>query len=407
MLSRFFIDRPIFAWVVAIVIMLAGGLAIRSLPIAQYPDIALPQVAVSAIYPGASAKTVEDSVTQVIEQKMKGLDGLDYMSSTSDSSGAATTTLTFKAGTNIDIAQVQVQNKLQTATALLPQEVQQQGLTVAKSARNFLLIVGMYSDDPKATNTDLADYIASNLQDPLSRVDGVGDVQLFGAQYAMRIWLNPVQLTSYNLTPADVIAAIRAQNAQVSAGQLGGVPNLPGIGLNATITAQSRLTTPAEFQNIIVRNSPGGAIVHLRDVACRAGRGKLWLRRQVQRQARRGPGHQAGPRRQRPEHRRRRQEAGRGAIQDLPGRLPVRDPLRLDAVREAVDRGSGQDPARSHRAGLHRHVPVPAELARDTDPDHRRAGGAAGHLRGAGAVRLLDQHADHVRSGAGHRPPGR
>jgi multidrug efflux pump len=267
MLSRFFIDRPIFAWVVAIVIMLAGALAIRSLPIAQYPNIALPQVAVSAFYPGASAKTVEDSVTQVIEQKMKGLDGLDYMSSTSDSSGAATTTLTFKAGTNIDIAQVQVQNKLQTATALLPQEVQQQGLTVAKSARNFLLIVGMYSNDPKTTNTDLADYIASNLQDPLSRVDGVGDVQLFGAQYAMRIWLNPVQLTSYNLTPADVIAAIRAQNAQVSAGQLGGVPNLPGIGLNATITAQSRLTTPAEFQDIIVRNSPGGAIVHLRDVA--------------------------------------------------------------------------------------------------------------------------------------------
>jgi len=267
MLSRFFIDRPIFAWVVAIVIMLAGGLAIRTLPIAQYPDIALPQVSVSAIYPGASAKTVEDSVTQVIEQKMKGLDGLDYMSSTSDSSGSASTTLTFKAGTDIDIAQVQVQNKLQTATALLPQEVQQQGLTVAKSARNFLLIVGMYSDDPKSTNTDLADYIASNLQDPLARVDGVGEVQLFGAQYAMRIWLDPTKLASYSLTPTDVITAIRAQNAQVSAGQLGGTPNLPGTALNATITAQSRLSTPAEFQNIIVKNSAGGAIVHLRDVA--------------------------------------------------------------------------------------------------------------------------------------------
>jgi multidrug efflux pump len=267
MLSRFFIDRPIFAWVVAIVIMLAGALAIRTLPIAQYPDIALPQVSVNAIYPGASAKTVEDSVTQVIEQKMKGLDGLEYMSSTSDSSGSATTTLTFKAGTDIDIAQVQVQNKLQTATALLPQEVQQQGLTVAKSARNFLLIVGMYSEDPKTTNTDLADYIASNLQDPLARVDGVGEVQLFGAQYAMRIWLDPTKLASYSLTPADVIAAIRAQNAQVSAGQLGGVPNLPGTALNATITAQSRLSTPAEFQNIIVKNSSGGAIVHLSDVA--------------------------------------------------------------------------------------------------------------------------------------------
>ncbi|EJL28251.1 hydrophobe/amphiphile efflux-1 (HAE1) family transporter [Caulobacter sp. AP07] len=267
MLSRFFIDRPIFAWVIAIVIMLAGALAIRTLPIAQYPDIALPQVSVSAFYPGASAKTVEDSVTQVIEQKMKGLDGLEYMSSTSDSSGAATTTLTFKAGTNIDIAQVQVQNKLQTATALLPQEVQQQGLTVAKSARNFMMVVGLYSEDHATTGTDLADYIASNLQDPLSRVDGVGDVQLFGAQYAMRIWLDPTKLTSYSLTPNDVIAAIKAQNAQVSAGQLGGAPNLPGTALNATITAQSRLTTPAEFEAIIVRNSPGGAIVHLRDVA--------------------------------------------------------------------------------------------------------------------------------------------
>ncbi|MBC7670501.1 MAG: efflux RND transporter permease subunit, partial [Gemmatimonadaceae bacterium] len=267
MLSRFFIDRPIFAWVVAIVIMLAGALAIRSLPIAQYPNIALPQVAVSAVYPGASAKTVEDSVTQVIEQKMKGLDGLDYMASTSDNSGRATTTLTFKAGTDIDIAQVQVQNKLQTATALLPQEVQQQGLTVAKSARNFLLVVGMYSEDPKTTATDLADYISSNLQDPLSRVDGVGDIQMFGSQYAMRIWLDPTKLASFSLNPADVQAAIRAQNAQVSAGQLGGAPNLPGTALNATITAQSRLTTPAEFENIIVRNSAGGAIVHLRDVA--------------------------------------------------------------------------------------------------------------------------------------------
>ncbi|CAN5444263.1 efflux RND transporter permease subunit [soil metagenome] len=267
MLSRFFIDRPIFAWVVAIVIMLAGALAIRTLPIAQYPDIALPQVTVNAVYPGASAKTVEDSVTQVIEQKMKGLDGLEYMGSTSDSSGAATTTLTFKAGTNIDIAQVQVQNKLQTATALLPQEVQQQGLTVAKSARNFLLVVGMYSDDPKTTAVDLADYISSNLLDPVSRVDGVGDVQMFGSQYAMRIWLNPTKLASFSLTPADVQTAIRAQNAQVSAGQLGGVPNLPGTALNATITAQSRLTTPAQFEDIIVKNSGGGAIVHLRDVA--------------------------------------------------------------------------------------------------------------------------------------------
>ncbi len=267
MLSRFFIDRPIFAWVVAIVIMLAGALAITQLPIAQYPDIALPQVSIQANYPGASAKTVEDSVTQVIEQKMKGLDGLQYISSASDGSGGATVTLTFKGGTNIDMAQVQVQNKLQTATALLPQEVQQQGLSVVKSTRNFLMVVALYSDDPKTTNGDLADYIGSKLQDPLSRVEGVGDVQLFGAQYAMRVWLDPAKLASYALTPADVVTAIKAQNAQVSAGQLGGTPALPGTALNATITAQSRLQTPEQFEAIILKTSTGGAIVHLRDVA--------------------------------------------------------------------------------------------------------------------------------------------
>jgi len=267
MLSRFFIDRPIFAWVVAIVIMLAGALSISRLPIAQYPDIALPQISVQAVYPGASAKTVEDSVTQVVEQKMKGLDGLLYMSSTSDSSGSATVTLTFKAGTNVDIAQVQVQNKLQTALALLPQEVQQQGLTVVKSTRNFLMVVGLYSEDGRYSNSDLADFIASNLQDPISRVEGVGDTQLFGAQYAMRIWLDPNKLDGYSLTPADVINAIKAQNAQVSAGQLGGTPATPGTALNATITAQSRLQHPEEFENIVLKTTPEGAIVHLRDVA--------------------------------------------------------------------------------------------------------------------------------------------
>ncbi|RAK67810.1 efflux RND transporter permease subunit [Phenylobacterium kunshanense] len=267
MLSRFFIDRPIFAWVIAIIIMLAGALAIRTLPVAQYPDIALPQVAIQAVYPGASAKTVEDSVTQVIEQKMKGLDGLLYMSSSSDSSGAATVTLTFKGGTDIDIAQVQVQNKLQTATALLPQEVQQQGLSVVKSTRNFLMVVGLYATDGKASNADLADYLAANLQDPISRVDGVGDVQLFGAQYAIRVWLDPDKLASRGLTPADVIAAIRAQNAQVSAGQLGGTPAVPGTVLNATISAQARLQTPAQFEQIILRDTGGGAHVYLRDVA--------------------------------------------------------------------------------------------------------------------------------------------
>ena len=267
MLSRFFIDRPIFAWVVAIVIMLAGGLAILTLPVAQYPSIALPQVAVQAVYPGASAKTVDDSVTQVIEQKMKGLDGLEYISSTSDGAGSATVTLTFKAGTNVDIAQVQVQNKLQAATALLPQEVQQQGLTVVKSTRNFLLVVSLYSDNPKDTGADMGDYMASSVQDPISRVNGVGDTQLFGSQYAMRIWLDPDRLASLSLTPADVITAIKAQNAQVSAGQLGATPATPRVALNATITAQSRLRTPAQFEDIVLKSTAGAATVRLRDVA--------------------------------------------------------------------------------------------------------------------------------------------
>ena len=264
MLSRFFIDRPIFAWVLAIVVMLAGALAITALPVSQYPPIALPQVTVQAFYPGASAKTVEDSVTQVVEQKMKGIDGLLYMSSASGGDGSAAVTLTFNARTNIDIAQVQVQNKLQSAVALLPQEVQQQGLTVVKSARNFLMVLGFYSEDP---HFDIGDYVASNIQDPISRVPGVGDLQLFGSQHAMRIWLDPNKLDGYSLTPSDVIAAVRAQNAQVSAGQVGAAPALPGAALNATITAQSRLRTPQQFEDIILRNTPDGALVHLRDVA--------------------------------------------------------------------------------------------------------------------------------------------
>ncbi|MEM9964450.1 MAG: efflux RND transporter permease subunit, partial [Asticcacaulis sp.] len=267
MISRFFVHRPIFAWVVAIVIMLAGILSIRNLPVAQYPEIALPQVGVAAFYPGASAKTVEDSVTQIIEQKMKGLDGLLYINSSSDATGAASITLTFDAGTDIDIAQVQVQNKLQSAIPSLPQEVQAQGVQVNKTARNFLMVVGLYSDKEGVTNADLSDYIASSLQDELARVDGIGETMLFGGQYAMRIWLDPAKLTSYNMTPTDVIAAIRAQNTQVSAGQVGGLPAVEGTALNATITAQSRLNTVEQFEKIVLRNASGGAIVHLSDVA--------------------------------------------------------------------------------------------------------------------------------------------
>jgi multidrug efflux pump len=267
MLSRFFIERPIFAWVLAIIVMLAGALSIMNLPVAQYPSIALPQVSISANYPGASAKTVEDSVTQIIEQQMKGLDGLSYISSSSDGAGGASVNLTFKAGTDPDIAQVQVQNKLQAATALLPQEVQQQGLSVSKSARNFMMVVGLFSPDGSKSSVDLGDYAAANLVDAISRVDGVGSVQLFGSQYAMRIWLDPVKLAAVGLTPADVAAAVRAQNAQVSAGQIGGPPTADGASLNATITAQSRLNTPEQFRQIVIKSSQDGAAVRLEDVA--------------------------------------------------------------------------------------------------------------------------------------------
>ncbi|MBK1780400.1 efflux RND transporter permease subunit [Advenella sp. WQ 585] len=266
-MSRFFIDRQIFAWVIALVIMLAGGLSILSLPVAQYPSIAPPQVTISATYPGASAQTLQDTVTQVIEQQMKGIDGMNYMSSTSDSSGSMEIVITFEAGVDPDIAQVQVQNKLSIATPMLPQEVQRQGVTVTKSTANFLMVVGLVSEDGSMTGTDLGDYAVANMRDPLSRVQGVGEIEVFGSQYAMRVWLDPDKLYSYSLVPADVVAAIQAQNAQVSAGQLGASPAVPGQQLNATITSQTLLQTPEQFGEILLRTTEQGASVRLRDVA--------------------------------------------------------------------------------------------------------------------------------------------
>ncbi|WP_283627240.1 efflux RND transporter permease subunit [Shewanella baltica] len=266
-MARFFIDRPIFAWVIALIIMLAGILSIRSLPVSQYPNIAPPTVVISANYPGASAKIVEDSVTQVIEQRMTGIDHLRYISSTSDSFGNASITLTFNAEADPDIAQVQVQNKLQGAMTLLPQEVQSQGVNVNKSSSGFLMVLGFVSTDGSLDKGDIADYVGANIQDPMSRVPGVGEIRLFGAQYAMRIWLDPLKLTQYSLTSLDVVAAIRSQNAQVSAGQLGGAPSVAGQELNATVSAQSRLQTAEEFRKIILKSDISGANVFLGDVA--------------------------------------------------------------------------------------------------------------------------------------------
>ena len=271
-MPKFFINRPIFAWVIAIMIMLIGLLAIKTLPVSQYPPIAPPQITINAMYPGASAQTVQDTVTQVVEQKLNGIDNLIYMSSTSDSAGAVAINLTFKAGTDPNIAQVQVQNKLQLATPLLPQIVQRQGIQVVKSTKNFLLIIGLVSEDGSMSRYDLTDYAVSNVQDIISRVEGVGELQMFGSQNAMRIWLNPIRLNNYRMTTNDVIVALQAQNAQVSAGQFGGTPALPGQQLNATITARTLLQTVEQFSAIILKTNSDGSTVRLKDVAeCKIG----------------------------------------------------------------------------------------------------------------------------------------
>ena len=266
-MAQFFIGRPIFAWVIAIIIMVAGALSIFTLPVSMYPAIAPPTVSINANYPGASEKVVEDSVTQVIEQNMKGLDGLLYMSSTSSSNGSAGVTLTFDNGVDPDIAQVQVQNKLQLAMPLLPQEVQRQGVNVSKASSGFLMVLGFVSEDGSMDKVDIADYVSANVVDPISRVPGVGNIQVFGSQYAMRIWLDPDKLETYKLAPSDIIRAVQAQNQQVAVGQLGDTPSVPGTQLNATITAQGRLQTAEQFQDIVVRSNPDGSILRLEDVA--------------------------------------------------------------------------------------------------------------------------------------------
>src|SRR6056297_2335833 len=266
-MARFFIDRPIFAWVISIFILGIGVLSIVTLPVAQYPQIASPTVSVNASYPGASAETVSNTVTQIIEQQMTGLDGLRYISSNSTSAGSAEVTLTFETGTDPDIAQVQVQNKLSQATPLLPEPVQRQGLTVEKSSAGFLMVVALISTDGTLEQVDLADYMVSNLVDELSRIQGVGSVNVFGGQYAMRIWLDPAKLAAFELTPADIVAAVSAQNAQISAGAFGARPTVDGQQLNATITAQSLLRTPEDFRQIVLRAETDGGLVLLDDVA--------------------------------------------------------------------------------------------------------------------------------------------
>src|SRR5574338_14031 len=266
-MSRIFIDRPIFAWVIAIIIMLMGIGAITALPVAQYPDVAPTQVNIRASYPGASAATLESSVTQVLEQQLTGIDGLLYFQSSSTARGQVSISVILEKGIDPDIAQVQVQNAIQTAVSRLPQQVQQQGVRVTKSSPDLLLIVGIYDETDRSTNLDVSDWLTTNMQDELSRIPGVGDVNVFGASYAMRIWLDPHKLASYNLMPSDVVTAIQNQNTEVAAGEVGGMPQPEGQMLNATVTAQSRLQKPEQFRNIIVKADPSGARVLLSDVA--------------------------------------------------------------------------------------------------------------------------------------------
>ena len=265
-MSRFFLGRPIFAWVIAIVIMLAGILSITRLPVSQYPQIAPPQVTITATYPGASAETIENTITQQVEQAMTGLDGYLYMASNSDA-GRVSIDITFEAGTDPDIAQVQVQNRLKTVENSLPQVVQQLGVNVDKSAANFLMVVGFVDKNGKMSSADLSDYLVNNVQEPLSRITGVGEVEVFGSSYSMRIWLDPEKLHKYSLSTDEIVAAIEEQNVQVSSGAIGNLPSSTRYELNATINSMSLLETVADFENIMVKTSMDGSRVLMKDVA--------------------------------------------------------------------------------------------------------------------------------------------
>lgn len=266
-MAHFFIDRPIFAWVIALVVMLAGAIAITRLPVAQYPSIAPPSLGINATYPGASAQTVEDTVTTLLEQEINGVEGLLYMASTSDAAGSVTITVTFEPGTDIDIASVELQNRIKAIEPRLPEEVRRQGLRVDKAALNFLMFATISSTDGALDRVALGNYATTHLIDQIRRVPGVGQAQLFGTEYAIRVWLDPARLTEYGLVPGDVVTAIREQNIQIASGELGGLPAVAGQLLNATVVTDSRLGTPEEFERILLRTNPDGSTVHLADVA--------------------------------------------------------------------------------------------------------------------------------------------
>ena len=407
MLSRFFLDRPVFAWVIAIIMMLAGGLAIYTLPVSQYPPIAPPSIAIDAFYPGASAETVENSVVQIIEQKMTGFDKLLYMSATSDASGAGRIELTFAPGTDPDLAWAQVQNKLQLAMASLPEVVQTQGVKVSKSTRNWLIIVGLVSEDGSMDDYDLGDYAQSIIQQVLARVPGVGEVEVFSSQYSMRVWLNPDRLADYRMTVEDVVRRLKAYNVEISAGQFGGAPAVEGQRLNASIIVQNLLKTPEEFAAIPLRTNPDGSIVRVRDV----GRTELGTERYGSRTLTNGKPSAALAVRQAPgANALATADAIKAKMEELskyfpPGMKAIypndTTPFVKEAIKEVVKTlfeavllvflvmylflGN-------IRATLIPTLAVPVVIL--------------GTFAVLGLIRVLHQHADHVRNGARDRPAG-
>src|SRR6266851_2493592 len=407
-MSRFFIDRPIFAWVLGLVLMLAGGIEIFLLPVAQFPGIAAPQISITVTYPGASAQTVADTVVQPILQQMSALDGLEYIASSTQSDGSMEIDLTFIQGTDPNIAQVQVQNKLSLAEAFLPTEVTQQGIKVNKSVKNFMLVVGLISTDGSMSATDISDYIASHIQDPLTRIPGVGDFTLFGAEYAMRTWLDPDKLYKYSLTVGDVTSAIAAQNVQISSGELGGMPSRKGQRLDATIIGPSRFEKPEQFENILLKVNQDGSQVRLRDVA----RVELGAQQYTPTSLYNGEPASALALKLAPGANQlstggRGQGGARSPVAVLSARPEDRLSARHRALHHALAHRSGEDAVRSGGARLRGDVHLPAELPRHADSHDRRADRAAGDVWRAGGLRLLDQHADDARHGAGGRPPGR
>ena len=401
-MAKFFIDRPIFAWVIALFVLVGGLVSILQLPVAQYPTVAPPAIVVTVIYPGASAKTLEDSVLTVIEQEMNGSPGLIYMESVSQANGSGTLTLSFQPGTNPDLAQVDVQNRLGRATPRLPQAVTQQGVRVDKARANFLLFAILSSDDPKFDPIALGDYAARNVLPELQRVPGVGQAQLFGTERAMRIWVDPAKLFGFNLSTNDVNSAIRAQNAQVSSGTIGDLPNVAGQTIFATVVVEGQLANVEQFGNIVLRANADGSAVRLRDVArIELGAQSYATSARLNGKPSTGIGVQLSPSGNALET----AKAVRTRMDELqryfPPGMKLRHSVRHLALRADLDRQGGGNAARGGGAGVPGDVPVPAELALHHHPDHRRAGGAAGHLRRAAGAGLLDQRADDVRHGAG------